>query len=246
MPQIKQCVFDIVCKDTEGERYLVEMQNSQAGNIKERIIYYTCRLINKMGKRGDEWDYADIKKVYSICLMNFKYGDSPKLRTDVQLIDKATNKIFSDKLNIIMLQLPYIEAESMEECKEFYEKLLYLLHQMTKDMKTIEELKAEVAATQLSEKAKEVFYQVLDTANVASLSEEDRIVYESNLKAYRDTMSCIRFAEYTGRTEGREEGKFLGREESKLEIAKSLKQQGVSIDIISKSTGLSVDEIEKL
>ena len=134
----------------------------------------------------------------------------------------------------------------MEECKEFYEKLLYLLHQMTKDMKTIEELKAEVAATQLSEKAKEVFYQVLDTANVASLSEEDRIVYESNLKAYRDTMSCIRFAEYTGRTEGREEGKFLGREESKLEIAKSLKQQGVSIDIISKSTGLSVDEIEKL
>ena len=153
-------------------------------------------------------------------------------------------------MNIIMLQLPYIEAESMEECKEFYEKLLYLLHQMTKDMKTIEELKAEVAATQLSEKAKEVFYQVLDTANVASLSEEDRIVYESNLKAYRDTMSCIRFAEYTGRTEGREEGREEGMKEGmekrNYEIAKSLKQQGVSIDIISKSTGLSVEEIEKL
>lgn len=51
-------------------------------------------------------------------------------------------------------------------------------------MRTIEELKAEVAATQLPQETKEVFYQVLDTADEASLSEKERMRYESNLKAY--------------------------------------------------------------
>ena len=55
-------------------------------------------------------------------------------------------------------------------------------------------------------------------------------------------MSCIRFAERTGRAEGREEG----MKKRNHEIAKSLKQQGVFIDVISKSTGLSLEEIEKL
>ena len=257
-PMIKECVFDILCTDANGDKYLVEMQNSQASNIRERMIYYTCRLVNQMGRRGDDWDYSDIKKVYSICLMNFKFGDSPKLRTDIMLLDRNTYNVFSDKLNIILLQLPCLEAQSIGECAEFYEKLLYLLNQMTTDMRTVEELKAEVAATQLPERTKEVFYQVLDTADVGSLSEQEQLVYESNLKAYRDTMSCIRFAEYTGREEGREEGLEIGRQEGRsqgllegasakqLEIAKALKSKGVDLKTISECTGLSEDEIEKL
>ena len=35
---IKGCVFDILCKDKNGERYLIEMQNNQVGNIVERIV----------------------------------------------------------------------------------------------------------------------------------------------------------------------------------------------------------------
>ena len=241
-PMIKECVFDILCTDANGDKYLVEMQNSQASNIRERMIYYTCRLVNQMGRRGDDWDYSDIKKVYSICLMNFKFGDSPKLRTDIMLLDRNTYNVFSDKLNIILLQLPCLKAQSIGECAEFYEKLLYLLNQMTTDMRTVEELKAEVAATQLPERTKEVFYQVLDTADVGSLSEQEQLVYESNLKAYRDTMSCIRFAEYTGR----EEGLLEGASAKQLEIAKALKSKGVNLKTISECTGLSENEIEKL
>ena len=48
----KGCVFDIICKDTNDDRFLIEVQTSQAVNIVERIIYYTCRLMDRMGKRG--------------------------------------------------------------------------------------------------------------------------------------------------------------------------------------------------
>ena len=48
----KGCVFDIICKDTNDDRFLIEVQTLQAVNIVERIIYYTCRLMTRMGKRG--------------------------------------------------------------------------------------------------------------------------------------------------------------------------------------------------
>ena len=85
------------------------MQNNQVGNIVERIVYYGCRLIDQMGQRGKEWNYGYIKRVYVICLMNFTYEESPKLRRDIQLCDIETSQQFSNKLNIIMLQLPCLK-----------------------------------------------------------------------------------------------------------------------------------------
>ena len=73
-------------------------------------------------------------------------------------------------------------------------------------MKTVEQLKKEVADTQLPQGTKDLFYKVLDTADLASLTEKDLMRYESDLKNYMDTMSCIEFAENKGREKGRKEG----------------------------------------
>lgn len=241
-PELRGCVFDIICEDDKGDKYLVEMQNQSAVNIRERIIFYTSRLIDRMGARGEEWDYIDIKKVYSICLMNFTYEESPKLRRDIILYDKNEGKPFSDKLNIIMLQLPCLKAESMTDCSMYYEYLLYLLREMQKNMKTIEQLKAEVSATALSDATKEVLYKFLETADVGSLSEQERTQYEADLKAYKDTMSCIRFAEL----KGHDAGVAQGREERDIEIARAMKAKGLDLATISECTNLGVDVIEKL
>ena len=75
--ELKGCVFDIICQDKNGERYLIEMQNQEAQNVKERIIYYTCRMIDRIGFRGSKWNYKDIKKAYTTCMMNFTYESNP-------------------------------------------------------------------------------------------------------------------------------------------------------------------------
>ena len=41
-------------------------------------------------------------------------------------------------------------------------------------------------------------------------------------------------------------GKLEGKKEKVIEIAKGLKKDGISIEIISKNTGLSIKEIERL
>ena len=245
-PQMKGCVFDIICRDKAGDKYLIEMQNQQMMNEVERIIFYTCRLIDRMGMSGRNWNYTQIKRVYSICLMNFTFEEQPVLRRDIVLYDIVGKKVFSDKLNIVLLQLPCLRVQSIHECSQRYEFLLYLLKQMHKGMNTIEELKLEVAQTGLPDETKELFYKVLDTADVASLSERDRIQYESDLKNYRDTMSCIEFAEHKGKEEGRIEGRQEGILEGVRLTAAKLKAKGMSVKEIFECTGLSVEEISRL
>ena len=109
---------------------------------------------------------------------------------------------------------------------------------MQNGMKTVEQLKKEVEETKLPQATKELFYKVLDTADESSLSESQRIRYESDLKNYMDTMSCIEFAEIKGKTEG--------RAEEKIGIARTMKNDGVHVQVISKYTGLSTEEIEAL
>ena len=52
--------------------------------------------------------------------------------------------------------------------------------------------------------------------------------------------------EKIGEERGRTEGEASGRAERETEIAKALKDKGIDIDIISETSGLSRDEIEKL
>ena len=50
----RECVFDILCKDENGEKYLIEVQNAGIGYMQNRMIYYACRLVDKMGEQGKE------------------------------------------------------------------------------------------------------------------------------------------------------------------------------------------------
>lgn len=49
-----------------------------------------------------------------------------------------------------------------------------------------------------------------------------------------------------GLEQGIEKGKQQGSAETQLEIAKALKTEGLSLDLIAKTTGLSLQEIETL
>ena len=117
---------------------------------------------------------------------------------------------------------------------------------MQAGMKTIDQLKQEIANTTLPQETKEVFYRVLDTADVGSLSEKDQMRYESALKNYLDTMSCIEYATVKVREEGKAEGKAEGEFEAKVSIAKSMKAEGMDAAVISRCTGLPIEQIDAL
>ncbi len=253
----RECIFDILCKDESDTRFLIEVQNADLRYIRNRMLYYTCRLINRMGQVGRDWNY-EIDKVYSICLMNFTYEKDPVLRRDFLMCEPNTQNILTDRIHIIMLQLPCLQAKSIKECTELYEKLLFLLLEMKSGMKTIEELKREVYEHGLTQEIKETFLNVLDEANLASLSNMDKAQYEARLKRYRDNHACLDYAiekgimqgiekgMKKGMAEGLEKGIEKGIEKERLEIAKSMKKDGIDSCFIEKYTGLPKSEIEQL
>ena len=83
-----------------------------------------------------------------------------------------------------------------------------------------------------------------------AMNPEDRELYELRLKAIRDEMN-IRYSGYIdgkadGMVEGEAKGKVAGKNERNIEIAQKMLKENVNIELISKVTGLSIDEIEKL
>ena len=91
-------------------------------------------------------------------------------------------------------------------------------------------------------------------ANVNSLSEKERAIYEENLKNYRDWYATIDYAQTEGIEKGMQEGMQKGmqkgiekgRQEEKLQIARKMKEQGLDSELIAQCSGLSVEDIERL
>ncbi len=89
---------------------------------------------------------------------------------------------------------------------------------------------------------------------IANFDDRELAEYEESLKRYRDLKGVIdtSFEEGEkvgfdkGKKEGLEEGYDKGKDEKAREMAKTMKNEGMPIEKISRYTNLSKEEIEKL
>ena len=233
----RSLIYDIYCETETGEHIIVEMQNKYQPYFKKRSIYYMSRSIVEQGERGSNWNY-DIKAVYLVAFLNFKLSDiSEDFRTDVTLMDMKHRTVFSDKVRLIYLQLPYFTKEA-DDCENVFERIIYVLKHM-------DALKRMPWMLQ-----DQVFKKLSEIAEVASLSKEEREQYDESLRHYRDTLVVMEGQYLEGEKKGHAEGLAEGLAEGELNkaknVAKNLKAMGMELEDISKATGLSVAEIEKL
>lgn len=154
-----------------------------------------------------------------------------------KLAYEDTGKVVYDGLAFKFLELPNF-GKVINELKSDLDRWFYIL----KNMSQMEKIPLYLN--------KGIFEKLFKIAKLSKLTEEQRKIYESNLKAERDYESTIAFARKEegkkARELGREEGIELGRLKEKLATALELKETGWSVDQISKITKLSIDEIEKL
>ena len=226
-------IYDILCETDSGEKIIVEMQNREHPNFKERMLYYASEAIVRQGERGTAWNY-DIKAVYMVAFTNFVLtGYSDRLRIDVGLTDLQRGGLFSDKLRLIYLQMPCFTKE-MEECDNHFERWIYIL-------KNMEILERMPWAAQNA-----VFRRLAEVAEVSALSKEERIKYDRALKRYRDTYNAMTGAEQKGLAEGLAKGRAEGEREKGLESARRMKVKGYPVEDIAEITGLDAETINSL
>ncbi|MDD6002528.1 MAG: hypothetical protein PUC50_10115, partial [Bacteroidales bacterium] len=82
------------------------------------------------------------------------------------------------------------------------------------------------------------------------MTKEEQDTYIRHLDAVANEKEAILTAEIRGkiegRTEGRAEGKAEGAQSEKLETARRMKSDGLTLDVIAKYTQLPLAEIERL
>ena len=226
--QGRKVIFDIHCETDKGERIIIEMQNREQPHFKDRALYYLSHSVVEQGIKGT-WDY-ELAAVYGVFFLNFtldeengsdKNGKEGKFRRDIILADRENGQVFNPKFRQIYIELPRFNKEE-DECETDFERWIYLL----KHMDTLERMPFKAK--------KAVFDKLLEVADVANLSKEERIQYDEALKRYRDYKNTIDYAEEKGILKGKES------------TARNMKADGLSPSIIQKYTGLSLEDIEKL
>ncbi|MBQ9242324.1 MAG: Rpn family recombination-promoting nuclease/putative transposase [Proteobacteria bacterium] len=266
----RSVIYDIYCMLDDGSSVIVEMQNKKEVNFDDRALYYASKSFASQGEKGDAWRYG-CASVIGVYFLNFNQeGLGDAFRTDFEIT--KTRKVFAHtafapkwrtpirfgvprrvpfakRLRMVFLQMPEFTLTEAE-CKTDLEKWAYIMNHMEK-LSTIPWAAQE-----------ELYEELSKVSSVAALSQNERAVYEENLRQYRDNLATLE-ASYLdgkndgleegrkeGRMEGRKEGRMEGRKEGRMEgrkeIVRNLMALNVSDEIIMRSTGMSLDEVQKL
>ena len=221
----RSLIYDIYCTDENDEQFIVEMQNKEHVNFRERAVYYLSQAISRQGEKGVNWKF-DLKAVYGVFFLNFRMTDLPhKLRTDIVLADRDTHEQFSDKMRYIFIELPMFAKEE-DECETDFERWIYVL----KNMETLQRLPFKAR--------KAVFEKLEQIVDIAGMSKEDRMKYDESIKVYRDQLAVMEYERLQGEAKGIAKGI--------ANVARNLKQMGLPVDTIAQATGLTPEAIKQL
>ena len=242
----RKAVFDVYCTTDSGARIIVEMQNVYQEFFKDRSIYYSAFPIIEQARKGP-WNYR-LDEVYTIGILNFAFPEDKKKDDRVtrvaKIVDVKTGEVFYEKLTYIYVELEQFNRP-LKDCKTLYEKWLFCLRNMSNLLERPAELQGRV------------FERLFQAAEIAKFDTRERREYEQSSNAYRDIKNGMDTAKREGIKEGikqgmekgikqgMEEGIKQGIREQNLNVARKLKEMGMSLDDIMRATGLSRDDIMK-
>ena len=216
------------------------MQDVFQKHFKDRSLYYSTFPIKEQAPKGADWDFK-LAHVYVVALLNFDMHDEAfdqeAISHDIGLLDKKTKKVFNDKLTFKYVEIAKFN-KPLDKLHTIYDKWLYALKNLSRLTERPKELRNKV------------FDRLFEEAEIAKFSKLELKEYEDSLKAYRDIKNSLDTAMEQGFEKGRAEGRAVGRVEGinsqRLETARSMLKDGLSLEKIMRYTGLSQEDISKL
>ena len=225
---------DMLAENSKGELILIEVQNNNEYAYFQRMLFGASKLVTEYINRGEGYD--QVRKVYSVNIVSFSLGCGKDLvyhgKTEFRGIHQG------DILELTPFQKQTFKVDSVSQLYPEY----YILK--VNDFN-------QVAKSPLEEW---IYYlntgDIPDTATAPGLNEArqrlklDRMTKEELNAYYRhlDNIVILRDNIFTERAEGRAEGE----REARIQIARNLKKAGIPVEVIVKSSGLTVDEVKKI
>ena len=240
---------DIKARNSKGEIILVEIQQTREADYLQRMLYGVAKAITEHMGRGKM--YENVKKVFSISILYFKLGEGKDYLYHGQTT--LTGVHDGDMLSLTEHEREDLKVVSPEDVfpeyyvirvNEFDKLATDPLEEWIRYLKD-EYISPDTTAPGLKEAKERLEYLRMTPEQQRSYDHYiDTMVRDADV--YRTQMLEIKIAREKVLAEGRAEGLSEGRKEERLKNARSLKVNGVSIDVIAKSLGLSEEEVAAL
>lgn len=216
-------ILDVLVK-VDNRLINIEVNSGFYDGVHRRNFGYAGSKYSEEVKIGE--NYLDMNEVIQI---NFTWGLPRKylILGEYLLVDKKTGIKFVDNFSVFEYNMDKIRELWYSGDKEY--EFLAILDFNKEELKKIG--KGDEYMSEFKKK-------------IESLN--DNREYKEFLTAEEDMKKTNNTFKEIGRREGFEDGKVLGIEESKVEIAKKLLNKNMDIKEIAEVTGLSLEKIQKL
>ena len=222
---LRYSIGDVRCTDTDDRQFIVEMQMEWSDSFKSRVLLNASKAYVKQLDVSEEFKL--LQPVYSLNFVNDTFEKSPEMRNEYyhhyKIVNiKDTNKQI-EGLEFVFIELPKFKPQNRAEKKlqELWLRFLTEINEATK------EVPKELMENEYTREA--VGYMEISAYTKAQL-----ITYDKFRDAIMTERSLIGDAFRKG-----------GAKELKKVVINS-RQSGLSVEIISTITGLTIDEIEKI
>jgi len=244
----KQSIVDVLCKDSSGARYIIEMQLARDKGFEKRAQLYAAKAYSRQLDRSG--NYIDLKKVFFIAISNCNlFPEEIDYISTHSIRDIKTNGHYLKDFQFVFIELPKFPKNAVEQLENIVERWLFFF-KYAEDT-TDEDLK------KIAEQAP-IIKLAYDELDKFHWNEKDLVAYEERVMDLRKeeaileykldlaTEKGIKIGAEKGREEGIQIGEEKGRKAREIEVAKAMLADRVDINTIAKFTGLTLDEIKQL
>ena len=215
----KTAILDVRAKTEDGTQIDIEVQLTNQHNMDKRTLFYWGKLFNEKIAKGE--DYKNLKKVITINILDFDYINLDKFHTKFHLWeDEEKDYMLTD-----LVEIHFIEVSKFNRLEKKNLKQDRLQRWLTFFNNDISE-----------EKLKELMNMDTDIKRAEErldyLSSDEKTIeiYKAREKSLHERANMINSA----------------KDEGKIEVIKNALKEGLGLDIISKITGKSIDEIKEI
>ena len=226
----KLSILDIKAQGLDGKRFNIEIQISDEADYDKRALYYWAKLYTEQLEVAE--DYSTLSKAIGIHILNFiSIPEVDKYHNVFHITEKDTGELYFKDLELHTIELKKFTKDSSEQLSDVVAKVKSSLDMWMAFLTRHDLLQPENLPQNLNDTNIKKALTVLDVMNFNPL---ERDAYEDHLKWLRIEANTLKKAE------------ARGEEKTITKIAKAMLQDGDSIEKITKITGLSSEQIDKL
>ena len=242
----KNSIVDVRCRDVKNRQFIVEVNILWFETFRQSVLYKDSKIFVR--QLDMKRKYEILQPVYSLNLVNetFMKEYPDEFIHNYNVVHELHSDEVIEGLHFTFVELPKFQAHSVKEKKTAVLWLRFL--------------------TEIDEHTKEVPQELLDNPDTSKALKavEESAMSKDELLAYDDFWDKLgaerllfvdsnKRSMEEGRAEGRKEGRAEGRKEGmeeglakgRAEVARNLLNMGMSVEDISKATGISKDEIKQ-